>query len=320
MYTPLTPYLIGVTFDSTGAGLLIGLMFAVGAALGSFFNVVAYRVPRRMSLSHPGSRCPACSRPIRWYDNVPIFGWLVLRGRCRDCRSSISARYPIVELLVALASALVTWSAIVPVETPELASACQINMLPLAMRLVLVWVLFCATLFEFDGHVTPSWLLVFVMVIGALLTAVLENLYEGVRGLAAGVLVGLLAWPALVNNGDRGAQGSAVTRVGEMACVGIFLGLQATAAIAVFAIAWLLVTRILARFWLVVGRLGWASALVAGTLIWLLAGEELAARWPTIDDEPAKMLVVVGAIVAVLAIACRVVQRGQPGMDRGEHA
>ena len=76
-------------------------VFALGGAVGSFLNVVVYRLPAGMSLVAPGSRCPACGHPIRWHDNLPIAGWLILRGRCRDCAARISPRYPAVETLVA---------------------------------------------------------------------------------------------------------------------------------------------------------------------------------------------------------------------------
>ncbi len=75
----------------------------VGAVVGSFLNVVIHRVPRRESLVHPRSRCPGCGTQIAGYDNVPIISWLVLRGRCRHCGEPISPRYPVVELLTALA-------------------------------------------------------------------------------------------------------------------------------------------------------------------------------------------------------------------------
>jgi len=76
--------------------------FVFGALWGSFLNVVIYRVPAGLSLVRPGSRCPSCETPIRFYDNIPIVSWLVLRGKCRDCGVRISPRYPLVELLVAL--------------------------------------------------------------------------------------------------------------------------------------------------------------------------------------------------------------------------
>jgi leader peptidase (prepilin peptidase)/N-methyltransferase len=73
----------------------------VGACIGSFLNVVIWRLPRRESLIHPGSHCPKCGRPIRWFDNLPVVSWLALRGRCRGCRAPIAWRYPAVELLTA---------------------------------------------------------------------------------------------------------------------------------------------------------------------------------------------------------------------------
>lgn len=82
--------------------LLVLYAFVVGAALGSFLNVCVYRWPRDESVVRPRSRCPGCGSAIAWYDNVPIVSWLALRGRCRECGSRISPRYPLVELAVAV--------------------------------------------------------------------------------------------------------------------------------------------------------------------------------------------------------------------------
>jgi leader peptidase (prepilin peptidase) / N-methyltransferase len=83
--------------------VLIALIaFVVGLAVGSFLNVVAYRLPLKRSLVRPGSACPACERPIAWYDNVPLVSYLVLRGRCRHCDARIAPRYPLVELATGL--------------------------------------------------------------------------------------------------------------------------------------------------------------------------------------------------------------------------
>lgn len=76
-----------------------------GACWGSFLNVVVHRLPRELSLLRPGSRCPSCSTPIAWRDNVPVLSWLLLRGRCRACRKPVSPRYPLVEASVALLAA-----------------------------------------------------------------------------------------------------------------------------------------------------------------------------------------------------------------------
>ncbi|HVO64192.1 MAG TPA: prepilin peptidase [Terriglobales bacterium] len=73
--------------------------FVVGLCFGSFLNVCIYRLPRGMSVVAPRSSCPKCHLPIRWYDNVPVLSWLILRGRCRDCHTGISPRYMAIELL-----------------------------------------------------------------------------------------------------------------------------------------------------------------------------------------------------------------------------
>ena len=72
-----------------------------GLVVGSFLNVVIYRVPRGESIVSPGSRCTLCGHELTWYENVPVFAWLALRGRCRVCKSSISVRYPLVEVCTA---------------------------------------------------------------------------------------------------------------------------------------------------------------------------------------------------------------------------
>jgi leader peptidase (prepilin peptidase)/N-methyltransferase len=74
-------------------------IFALGLAFGSFLNVCIYRLPRDLSVVRPGSTCPKCEKPIAFYDNVPILSWLILRGRCRNCQTSITPRYLVVELL-----------------------------------------------------------------------------------------------------------------------------------------------------------------------------------------------------------------------------
>ena len=77
-------------------------IFALGLAFGSFLNVCIYRLPLGLSVVRPGSACPRCGKPIRFYDNVPVLSWIVLRGRCRNCSSWITPRYAVVELLIGL--------------------------------------------------------------------------------------------------------------------------------------------------------------------------------------------------------------------------
>ncbi|HZR55894.1 MAG TPA: prepilin peptidase [Terriglobales bacterium] len=79
--------------------LFASAMFALGLAFGSFLNVCIYRLPRGLSVIHPGSACPGCEKPIHFYDNIPVLSWIILHGRCRNCKVRITPRYAIVELL-----------------------------------------------------------------------------------------------------------------------------------------------------------------------------------------------------------------------------
>ncbi len=99
---------------SGGTGVPIGLVVAlagvVGLFVGSFLNVVVYRVPMGLSVAAPRSFCPTCDRQLRWWENIPVASWLALRGRCHRCHEPISARYPLVEAVTALAFAAVAWA------------------------------------------------------------------------------------------------------------------------------------------------------------------------------------------------------------------
>lgn len=86
--------------------LFPALSFLLGAMIGSFLNVCIYRLPAGMSLSRPASHCPKCGSAIRWYQNIPVMSYLLLRGRCASCRDKVSLRYPAVELLTGAIFAL----------------------------------------------------------------------------------------------------------------------------------------------------------------------------------------------------------------------
>jgi leader peptidase (prepilin peptidase)/N-methyltransferase len=90
-------------------GLVCAFAGLLGLVIGSFLNVVAWRVPRGESVVRPASACPRCGHPIRSRDNVPVLSWLLLRGRCRDCAAPISWRYPAVEAGTGVAFAATTW-------------------------------------------------------------------------------------------------------------------------------------------------------------------------------------------------------------------
>lgn len=95
-------------------GFVSVFVFALGASVGSFLNVVVYRIPAGLSVLHPPSRCPSCMRRLKSYDNVPILGWLWLRGRCRYCQTRIAVRYPLVEAATGILFLLTFWAFHVP--------------------------------------------------------------------------------------------------------------------------------------------------------------------------------------------------------------
>lgn len=108
----MTAFELSSVEEAVNAAMLPWLVCAavvVGLAVGSFLNVVVWRVPRGQSIVRPRSACPACGHAIRSRDNVPLVSWLLLRGRCRDCREPISARYPLVEAGTAALFGLTAW-------------------------------------------------------------------------------------------------------------------------------------------------------------------------------------------------------------------
>ena len=109
LLSPGAPYPYGVPVSSSLSTMLTALAALLGLFVGSFLNVVIYRVPKGESVVRPRSRCPGCGTQLAEYDNVPVVSWLVLRGRCRTCREPISVRYPVVEALTALVFGLMAW-------------------------------------------------------------------------------------------------------------------------------------------------------------------------------------------------------------------
>ncbi len=89
--------------------ILYIFVFILGSIVGSFMNVCIYRIPRKLSIILPSSRCPSCNTPVKPWDNIPIVSYLFLGGRCRECKSKISLIYPLVELLNALLYVFILW-------------------------------------------------------------------------------------------------------------------------------------------------------------------------------------------------------------------
>lgn len=190
------------------AWLPVGLAFLFGALIGSFLNVVIWRVPRGESIVRPGSACPHCARPIAWYDNIPIVSWLMLRARCRHCGGRIGIRYPLVEAGTAVLFALVAVGAVYDAFPAALTPA------------LLFWAAIgiALTLIDLDHHRLPDVITLPAYPVTALLLVLASSL-TGEWGRMLQALIGLvvlgglylllaLAYPAGMGLGDVKLSGS----------------------------------------------------------------------------------------------------------------
>jgi leader peptidase (prepilin peptidase)/N-methyltransferase len=201
--------------------MLFALILAAvaGLAIGSFLNVVAYRLPRGESLVSPGSHCPSCDTPIKAYDNVPVLGWLLLRGRCRSCGAAISPRYPIVEALTGALYVLVVavgWD-----DAGEIARG-----------ILLVTLVVPMTLIDLDTRLIPNRLLLPFAVAGlaAILALDIDFLVEALIAAAAGFLfffLAALAYPRGMGMGDVKLTGVLGLLLGRAVGPAIFFALIA---------------------------------------------------------------------------------------------
>lgn len=195
------------------------LAFLGGLMAGSFVSVVAHRVPRGESIVGPRSRCPRCGRQIAAYDNVPVFSWLLLRGRARCCGEPISPRYPLTELTLGAlyaATVLVLWD-----EPWEV-----------ALGLVLVTVLATITLTDLERRIIPNAILIVGALAGAAIAAAGDpgSLVE--RAIAATAAGGVLFAAALAY-----PKGMGLGDVKLAATMGVFLGRNVAPAILVALLA-----------------------------------------------------------------------------------
>jgi leader peptidase (prepilin peptidase)/N-methyltransferase len=183
---------------------------AYGLVIGSFLNVVIYRLPRGMSLLRPGSHCPACSAPVRWFDNVPVLSYLALGGRCRACRVAISPRYPAVELA-----------------TGALAVAVMLRFgLTLAglEAMLLVMLLLPLAFIDLEHFLLPD-----VLTLPGIAIGLIASLFGGLVPLLGAILGALIGAAVpyvviVVYRRLRGVEGMGLGDVKLLAMIGAFLG------------------------------------------------------------------------------------------------
>jgi leader peptidase (prepilin peptidase)/N-methyltransferase len=233
---------------------------AFGLIIGSFLNVVAFRLPARESLSHPASHCTSCNTPIKPYDNIPLLSWLLLRGRCRNCGEPISPRYPLVELATGL-----LWAAVV-LARDDAGS--------IALGLILVTALVPIVLIDLEHRLIPNRITgpAAVAAVVAGLALDIDYLPEQlIAGAAAGgfFLLAAMAYPRGMGMGD-------VKLAGVM---GLCLGRAVAPAVMIALITGVVVGGIvIARLGAKVGRktkVPFGPFLALGAVIGLFAGDAI---------------------------------------------
>jgi len=295
--------LFPVTLSPTAVQWLIVIwLAALGGTIGSFLNVVIYRLPRGMSLVAPGSHCPACKHPIRWYDNLPVLGWFILRGRCRDCGVRISARYPAVEavtLLLFVGLGVAEWFSgganlpLRPIAMPDGTLWLPLTTSQLtvvyAYHLLLLCTLLAAALIQYDAQRLPLGLMLPAAVVGLLapmawhwlhpvpvsvgLDGWIGGLCDGLAGLVAGGVSGLLIWRFTTAEQKRGT-------LAAIACTGLFLGWQAAVVVAALTTVIYLPLAAAGQLWNPARRIPPAALLMLVALGWIIAWAPLIGRWP----------------------------------------
>ncbi|WP_028709084.1 prepilin peptidase [Propionicicella superfundia] len=245
-------------------GWLLCIPGLFGLAIGSFGNVVAYRVPAGLSLTRP-SHCPHCDAPVRWWQNVPVASWLALRGRCATCRAPIRWTYPLVEAACAALFVLVTWFLFAGARSPAPADV--------AVAVALWWlaaVTVILTVIDLDTHRLPDVIVLpgypvagAGLLVACLLGAPWPSLGRAVAGMA--ILAGLYGLLRLIRPDGMG--GGDVKLAGLL---GLYLGWFGWGALAVGTLAGFVLGGLFGIALIAFGRAGRRSAIPYGP--WMLAG------------------------------------------------
>jgi len=213
--------------------VVIVFFFLFGIVIGSFLNVCITRIPEEVSIISPGSRCPRCSTPIKAYDNVPVFAWLWLRGKCRACGARISAMYPLVELLTGLlfvacylefgiSRATVKWLFFICLIIVLTITDLRVRLLPD----LITWPGFAAGVL-FSAFVPPNDGTAFLLSLRLFHGLPPERFMGVIEALLGAAFGSLMLWgAAAIYKLVRGREGMGLGDVKMMAMAGAFLGVR----------------------------------------------------------------------------------------------
>jgi leader peptidase (prepilin peptidase)/N-methyltransferase len=292
---PMTPLLTGPEPITV---LLTVLAALLGLAVGSFLNVVVWRVPLGLSVVAPPSACPVCAHPIRRRDNVPVVSWLLLRARCRDCAAPISARYPLVEAVTGLVFAGLMLGALLGADggaMPVLSTLPALPTLPglpalpvLPALLYLAAISIALALIDIDTHTLPNSIVLPAYLVSAALLAAAslasgdwgDLLRAGIGGAAlfAFYLVLVLIYPRGMGLGDVKLAGVLGAHLGYLGWDALAVGAFAAFVLGgLFAIA-LIITRRVTRS----GGIPFGPWMLAGAWVGIIAGAPVAHTYLTL--------------------------------------
>jgi leader peptidase (prepilin peptidase)/N-methyltransferase len=173
-----------------------------GAIIGSFLNVVICRLPKGESIVTPPSHCPSCGNPIRWFDNIPLFSYILLRGKCRRCKTSISMRYPFVELLTALCFIFLYLADIRGV------SGNRANLGVFIVHCALISALIALTFIDFEHRIIPNSISVGGTILALLLSTAFPRLMHEIPSWLSGMDIHLAG---LIRSAIGAATGAGIT-------------------------------------------------------------------------------------------------------------
>ncbi|MBG6238961.1 leader peptidase (prepilin peptidase)/N-methyltransferase [Mycetocola sp. CAN_C7] len=265
--------------------VLAAFIGVLGLLIGSFLNVVVYRVPAGMSIVSPPSACPGCGSEIKAYDNVPVLSWLALRGKCRSCHEPISARYPLVEAGVGVFFAVVAvwwWVAAAPaVSTSSIAGVGSIigvsstsetvaSVLILVAFLWLAGVSVSLALIDLDTHKLPNAIVLPSYLVGGVLLAAAGILNGDIDALIRAAVGMAALWAAYFLLAMLYPGGMGFGDVKLAGVLGIYLGFVGWGALLVGAFAAFFLGGIYAIALLLSKKAGRKSGIPFGP--WMLAG------------------------------------------------
>ena len=268
----------------SGWAFALAVAVLIGGLVGSFLNVVAYRLPEGRSVVAPPSSCPACGRGVRPWHNIPVLGWLILRGRCADCETPIAARYPLVEAACAGLWGLLFWHMVPDVEAlidgPNLAA--------FGLFALYFSALLAISLVDLDHFIVPDVISLPLVPLGIAGIAALHGMGADVptvpsavlgAGLGAGVMLAIAGLGRLAFGREAMGMGD----VKLVAAIGAWQGAWPTLALTIFAAS--LLGSILGMSSAVLRgreqelRIPFGPYLCAGALVSWLAGDWILARW-----------------------------------------